>query len=1027
MAVAEMLECAHMREGDDAAHRTDRETGHGSHQHDWRRDEEARLQALRDYRILDTPREPAFDDLVELAVKATGCPVALINFLDGDREFFKAEIGLDARERPLTPDCICLPTLHEPDLLVIPDLSADPRYADRPKVKATPGYRFYSGLALRNEAGVPVGTFCALDYVPRPEGLTPAQADMMRILARMVMERTEQRRALIAARERETRYRLMAEALPQMVWSADPKGRIVYSNQRCRDFIHGDPDDRSLIDWLDYVHPEDRDRARTAWSATVEKGEALEIAYRFRRHDGAYRWILARALPVRDSSGRIEHWFGTSTDIHETRQTQADLAMSEARYRALTDASALVVWRAAADGGIIDSTGWEEITGQTLDEYRGDGWLAALHPEDRERFTSRARSRLPNDGPRSSEYRLRFGDGSYRWVCARAVPLFDDDGNLREWIGTVTDVHDSREASRKLTEQGETLRITLENMDQGLLMVDHEGRIQVYNQRFLELLDLPEELVQGDAHFNDLTRYQMQIGEIKLDEGKWPEWLPYPHEVRGAPPVYERERPNGSVVEVRSVHLPGGGAVRTYTDVTETRRVEREMLRMARQDALTGLPNRFAMQERLAQLLARARESGTHFGLMLIDIDNFKDLNDTLGHAAGDEILKAIAGRIREVIPENALAARLGGDEFAVLVTRIDAIVDLERVATRIVTRMRQPFRIEDRDFLCRASVGLAAFPRHSDDIDELVKLADIALYAAKHAGRDQYAVYTPALGEAAQKRVHSLRQARTALAQDEIIPFYQPKIDLRDGSVPGFEALLRWRHPEGGLRSPVELAQAFADPELAVAIGERMLDRIIDDMRAWDAAGIETGTVALNIANAEFLNPRFADSVIEVLDSAGIDPERLEVEVTENVFLGHGAQAVSMALARFREAGIQVSLDDFGTGYASLTHLDQFPLNWVKLDRSFVSRVGKSARSQAILEGTIKLAHSLGLGIVAEGIETQAELAFLAASGCELGQGYLFARPMAASRVPHFIREGNTGPQLVASLDPRRKVVRPA
>ena len=1017
-----MLENAQMRERNEAAQRSGHEDGHDSRHGARRRDEASRLQALRDYRILDTPREPAFDDLVELAVKATGCPVALINFLDGDREFFKAEIGLDARERPLTPDCICLPTLHEPDLLVIADLSADPRYADNPKVAGAPGYRFYAGIALRNADGVAIGTFCALDFTARPQGLTSDQGDMLRILARMVMDRTEQRRALLAARERETRFRLMAEALPQMVWCADPDGQIVYSNQRCRGFIHGDPDDRSRIDWLDFVHPEDRKRAGDAWDDAVVQGDALEIAYRFRHHRGEYRWLLARALPVRDATGRIEHWFGTSTDIHETRAAQAELAMSEARYRALTEASALVVWRAAADGGIIESIGWQEITGQSPEEYRGDGWLAALHPDDREGMTSRVRARLPTDGPRSSEYRLRFGDGSYRWVCTRAVPLFDNDGTLREWIGTVTDVHDAREAERKLTEQGETLRITLENMDQGLLMVDHEGRIRVYNQRFLELLDLPEEIVQGEAHFDDLTRYQMATGEIVLDEGNWPEWLPYPHEVRGAPPAYERERPNGAVIEVRSVHLAGGGAVRTYTDVTETRRVEREMLRMARQDALTGLPNRFALQERLGQLEVAGRESRPHFGLMLVDIDNFKDLNDTLGHAAGDEILCAIAARIRDVIPDDALAARLGGDEFAVLLPQIEGMVDLERVATRIVTRMRHPFRIADRDFLCRASVGLAAFPDHSDDIDELVKLADIALYAAKHAGRDQFAVYTPALGEAAQKRVHTLRHARSALTQDAIVPFYQPKIDLADGTVPGFEALLRWRHPEGGLRSPMEIAEAFSDPELSVAIGERMLDRIIDDMRSWDAAGIVTGTVALNIANAEFLNPRFADSVIAVLDGAGIAPQRLEVEVTENVFLGHGAQAVSRALRRFREAGIQVSLDDFGTGYASLTHLDQFPLNWVKLDRSFVSRVGKSTRAEAILEGTIKLAHSLGLGIVAEGIETEAELAFLAAAGCELGQGYLFARPMAASRVPHFISESNPGPRLVAPLVPHRK-----
>lgn len=1097
-------------------------------------DEQARLQTLRDTRILDTPREPAFDNLVRLATILCETPVGAINFIDADREFIKAEIGINARERDLGPlegrdACICLPTLYRTGLTIIPDMATDTRLSAHAKVQGSPHYRFYAGIALRAENGMALGTLCVLDTVPRPQGLTQAQEEGLRTLAESIMGQVLARRETEIAREHARHLELLTEALPQMVWAADAFGRVDYGNRRCYEFVDGADSSSDIGQWLEAIHPDDQEHAINSWMAAVSAGATFETSYRLRHHSGEYRWALARATPVRDDTGKVERWYGTSTDIHENHLAQERLLVSEARYKALVEASGVIVWRADPAGSITESVGWDKVTGQPMENLLGYGWMNALDPDDRAIVTDVWGELIANPRCETAEFRVKVFDGSYRWFMARAVPLFDDNGTLREWVGTTTDIHDAkvardriarsearykalteasamvvwraasdgammealgwevaigrpgetacghgwleavypqdrdrlrafmaglssrtapceaeyriardgaghrwvtmravplfdnagavtewmgaiidihdaREAEIALQRQQEVLAVTLENMAQGLIMVDADGHVRLHNKRLLEMLELPATLLEGSPKFEDITRYQIEVGDIKLTDGNWPSWTTLPHHVQKAPTFYERTRNDGSVLEVRTVHLPDGGAVRTFSDVTEHRKAERELLQMARQDALTDLPNRFALHEHLNARVENLK-AGAAFGLLLIDIDNFKDLNDTLGHSAGDAILRAIADRLRDTCPPGALAARLGGDEFAVVVADDAESRAVNQQAQQILDTLRVPFTLGEREFLCRASIGIARFPDDADSIDELVKRADIALYAAKRAGRDQALLYTDDLGAVAAKRITVLRDAREALGRDAIIPFYQPKIALDTGEVAGFEALLRWRDPAGDLRSPGELADAFNDPELSVALGRRMLSRVIADMRDWQERDLSFGTVAINIANAEVMNHDFADGVIDTLMAGGIEPGRLEVEVTENVFLGSGARAVADTLARFRKAGIQVSLDDFGTGYASLTHLDQFPLNWVKLDRSFVCRVGMSGKAEAILDGAIKLARSLGLGVVAEGIETEAQHAYLREAGCELGQGYLFARPMIGTRVPHFVQ----------------------
>lgn len=433
----------------------------------------------------------------------------------------------------------------------------------------------------------------------------------------------------------------------------------------------------------------------------------------------------------------------------------------------------------------------------------------------------------------------------------------------------------------------------------------------------------------------------------------------------------------------------------------------REQLRLHRDtlcDVLTGLPNRKFLNEELERVIVESRQSGTKVGLLLIDVDRFKEVNDNLGHHAGDALLGTVAWRMRCAIERPSVAARIGGDEFAVLVPSVAGIEEVEAVAQSVAARLREPDQYQGAQVSCRASIGISIYPDDATDGLDLMKRADIALYAAKSAGRDRALCYEPGMQARMLERAGMLSLAREALARRWIVPFYQPKIALSTGRVTGFEALLRLCDDQG-VRPPSAISDAFEDPVLSVAIGERMLDLVVADMAAWTARGVEFGSVAINVAAPEF-SPALPQRILTRLAQAGLSPKRLEIEVTECVFLGDGAEIVGDVLRQLHAAGIDIALDDFGTGYASLSHLRRFPVTWLKIDRSFVSEMDIEPEAAAIVHAVISLAQSLGIGIVAEGVETEAQSQFLRRRRCDLGQGYLFGKAMPASEVRDFLNE---------------------
>lgn len=428
-----------------------------------------------------------------------------------------------------------------------------------------------------------------------------------------------------------------------------------------------------------------------------------------------------------------------------------------------------------------------------------------------------------------------------------------------------------------------------------------------------------------------------------------------------------------------------------------------ELRHVADHDVLTGLPHRGVFQKRLETTMRAAKRTGTRVALMLVDVDHFKQINDSLGHDVGDALLCSFASRLRTVTRATDTVARLGGDEFGVLLSGIGPDEEVAGIVRSLNDRLQKPMGHRGRQVDCRASIGLAIYPDHADTPECLTKCSDLALGEAKRT-RGCVEKFRPSLAAEFEKETQMLAIARRGVEGQHIVPHYQPKIDLASGALVGFEALVRCNRIGGTPILPGMFAVAFADRELAAAISRQVLARVLDDVHRWVADGLAFGHVAINTCAADFSSDDFADRLFDGLDSRGLHPRMIEVEVTEGIFLGRGAHHVARALTMLSERGVRIALDDFGTGYASLTHLKQFPVDVLKIDRSFVEGIGKNPDDTAIVRALIGLGSSLGIETVAEGIETSAQAAFVQSHGCDIGQGFLFSAATPSELVPKII-----------------------
>jgi diguanylate cyclase (GGDEF)-like protein len=420
---------------------------------------------------------------------------------------------------------------------------------------------------------------------------------------------------------------------------------------------------------------------------------------------------------------------------------------------------------------------------------------------------------------------------------------------------------------------------------------------------------------------------------------------------------------------------------------------------VADHDPLTGLPHRGPFQAHLNKMSCPANDCTDRIALILVDIDHFKQVNDALGHDVGDKVLRSLARRLREVVREGDIVARLGGDEFGILMYGVKSEQVLSDIVSSFNTRLQHSVKCNGRDVECHVSVGIATYPDQAKTAEELVKHSDLALAAAKSV-RSCAVHFDPSMALEFEQETAMLSFARTGLAEERIVPYYQPKIDLRTNRVIGFEALVRYVHNAETILLPEVFSHAFNDLKLARALGTEMLTRVLNDIAAWSSEGSMDFSVAINTCAADFNGDDFAERLIAELTARKLKPHQIEIEVTEGVFLGRGADHVSRALRCLHNFGVRIALDDFGTGYGCLTHLKQFPIDIIKIDRSFVAGIAKDPDDTSIVKALIGLGQSLGIQTIAEGIETTEQKDFVRRHGCDIAQGFLFGRAIQADRV---------------------------
>ncbi|MEA2739015.1 MAG: hypothetical protein QOH05_2322 [Acetobacteraceae bacterium] len=543
------------------------------------------------------------------------------------------------------------------------------------------------------------------------------------------------------------------------------------------------------------------------------------------------------------------------------------------------------------------------------------------------------------------------------------------------------------------------LAAALDGMSQGLAMFDAENRLIVANGKVHTMFGLAADAVAPGAAFDGLMHLAVTKGNLAGEPAEEMLARVMTYLASGKPASYLRELGDGRNMSICLGPMAGGGWLVTFEDITERRQVEAKIAYMAHHDALTGLPNRVLFRIRLDEALVRMRRGGT-CALLCLDLDQFKEINDTLGHPVGDLLLHAVAGRVRAEIRDSDVVARLGGDEFAVVLSGFPRRIDARSVAERLLNVLRLPFEIEGHAIIIGASIGISVPPADGLDPDQLLKNADLALNRAKADGRNCYRFFEPEMNARMQVRQTLAVDLRRAIAAEEFELFYQPVVQIPTRRVTGFEALLRWNHPEQGLVPPDHFIPMAEETGLIVPIGMWVLKQACIQAAAW-AGDLK---VAVNLSAVQFVSQDLVEVVSAALEQSGLDPGRLELEITERVML-QNSEATLAILHALKALGVRIAMDDFGTGYSSLGYLQHFPFDRVKIDKSFINRLGETKVNLAIVRAVTGLCAALGMSTTAEGVETEDQFAILAANGCYEAQGYLFSRPCPVQDVPALLK----------------------
>ena len=568
------------------------------------------------------------------------------------------------------------------------------------------------------------------------------------------------------------------------------------------------------------------------------------------------------------------------------------------------------------------------------------------------------------------------------------------DGRTVGFVTSYTDITENKAREAALTEKNALLQTLADNLPCGVSIFDKDLHLVLMNDEAIRLLGFTRELVNQCPHFSELARFNAERGEYgAVDVEAFVADLT----AKALHPTHhrmERVRPNGVVIDLVGAPIPHGGLVTLYSDVTEQRNAARAIERLAHHDTLTGLANRYALEARLDQLVADARRHDRRLAVLFLDMDNFKGINDSMGHSVGDEFLRVTAQRLRSAVRENDIVARLGGDEFVVVLSDMGEPQHALSAATKLLEKLSQPVTLAGQELSPSTSIGICFFPQDGRDRGSLMQSADIAMYQAKQMGKGTYRCFDPAMMAVATQRAAMERALKEAVALERFEVHYQPLVDCRTRAVLGCEALIRWQHPDGHWIAPLDFIPLAEELGLINQVGKLVLQLACSTLALWHREGFTHLGMSVNLSAVQLRNPLLPEQIAETLQINGLSAAALTLEITESVAMQDPQTSIER-LEQIRALGVRLAMDDFGTGYSSLAYLKRLPLNILKLDRSFVQDLESNPNDAAICTATIGLAHHLGLAVVAEGVETEGQHAFLDRLGCDVCQGYLFSRPL--------------------------------
>lgn len=726
----------------------------------------------------------------------------------------------------------------------------------------------------------------------------------------------------------------------------------------------------------------------------------------------------APAADARTTSGASSPQQDEEHTTARERDLERRLHDLATRYRALTERLPAVTYVDAVDAvstNLYTSPQVKDILGYTREEWMEDPdlWVKSLHPEDRERTLEANEESNRVGEPFREEYRLIASDGRVVWIRDEAVMIRDDDDKPLYWQGVQLDITEIKEAEQELRETHARYQTLVEQIP-AIVYIDlaDENLSTIFvSPQIKELLGItPEEYIEDPdlwykhLHPDDRER---ALGEILVSVE---EATPLTHEYR----LIARD---GRVVWFRdsSVRVPGDGEGPDFIhgvmlDITEQKAAEEKITYLAYHDKLTGLPNRVMFEELLGIALARARRHDSAVAVLSVDLDNFKLVNDSLGHEVGDQILGHLAERLGEATRETDLVARQGGDEFLLLLADLErdkespvpesadgALLVAESIASRVHESLREPFNIADREIYLTASIGIALFPMHGEDATSILKSADTAMFKSKSAGPGGYVVFATDDADALTKLSLTTRLRKAVEGQTWVL-HYQPIIDLAEGEMVGVEALLRWQDPNGGLIPPGDFIPLAEEMGLIEVIGDWVVEEMARQDQEWRAEGLEL-ELGFNLSPRQLWRPDVTQKIMRRLEAAGVDPRNVVVEITESTAMADPDRTQHI-LWELHSRGLQIAIDDFGTGYSSLSRLKHLPVDILKIDRMFVREVDQDPQAGSMVQAIVQLARSLEMVPLAEGIETESEWKFLTRHGCTRGQGFHFSRPVPGGEI---------------------------